>query len=669
MLNPEQQLASEHIDGPLMILAGAGSGKTTVMVHRVANMVNSGINPDSIVSITFTNKAANELRERIGTQLGEPSVETMRISTFHAFCTSILRESGDTSGLGITSSFGIISTTGARQIVKEITEQFPFSNEEDKALFRPNYVIKIISLLKNELFYPNFLIDGLDMSRFIDSTRIRAALQTDSNPALPLTKEQIKIVQQMYVSYQKKLLSQNRIDVDDVLFFPIRLFLQNPQLLDQYQERYKYFMVDEYQDTNKAQYGLLNILAAKYQNIAVVGDDSQSIFGFRGSDMRNIIEFKKDYPQAFQVKLEQNYRSTETILTAANQVISLNQIQTQKQLFTANEKGEKIRFIEVDNTASEADFIAREIMKLQKQYGYRYRDFAVFYRHNAESAHFESIFANYDLPFKVSSDSSFFERTEIRDVISYLQFINNTSHKSAFERIINMPKRGIGKTSIEKIVSAAAGGDILRIVENPQGLDRLNKNTLLGLETFASQIRTLQNAKNNHSISDLISLLLQITDYKSTYADLEKYAKKEKEDYIAKLMSLSIELEPPSLDHFLQQVVKIDVDAQMQQLDDYDRINLTTVHSAKGLEFPVVFIIGMKEQGFPSAYAFSVKDIEEERRLCYVAFTRAKKLLYVSFPRTMKVQVDKNAEPSIVLNTKSRFLSEFDNDLMQIWHQ
>lgn len=653
------------MEGPLMILAGAGSGKTTVMVHRIANMIRAGKEPASIVAITFTNKASNELRERLSQQIGEDQTNAMHISTFHAFCSSILRESGDQIGLGLNASYGVISSSAAKQIVKEITTNFPYANEEDKALFRPHFVAKIIALLKNELYYPNSLIQGMDMTPLIDSARIKSVLTTDSNPSIPLTKEQITIIQQMYVAYQKKLVQQNRLDVDDILFYPLRILQLNPELLDYYQEKFTYFIVDEYQDTNKAQYGLLQILAKKYRNLAVVGDDGQSIFGFRGSDMRNILEFKKDYPEAFEVKLEQNYRSSKTILTASNQIISHNKVQTQKQLFTANEEGEKIRYFEAEHALAEAEFVAAEIVRLRNEKGYRYRDFAVFYRHNNESANFESVFPGYDLPYQVSSDSSFFERAEIRDLLSYLQFMNNPSSKSAFERIINTPKRGIGKTSIEKIVTAANGGDILAIVSDPNGIERLNKKTLQGLSDFSDQMKDLFSRKFSMSIADLIASVIDVVNYKSTYADLETYLKKEKDDYIAKLISLSMDLHPKSLDSFLQQVTKIDVDAQMKLEDDYDRINLTTIHSAKGLEFPVVFIVGMKENGFPSAYAHSPAEIEEERRLCYVAFTRAKELLYTTFPKTSKVQADKHTEPEIIDNVKSRFLDEYDSELSE----
>lgn len=651
-LNTKQIEAIEHKNGPLLILAGAGSGKTTVLTYRIQKMIEEGVDPRSILCVTFTNKAVNELKERIVEKCGKKG-ELVWVSTFHFLCLDILRTSWGVN-------FSTAHTHQSRQFVKEIIDEM--NPEKGNDFLKPSKIMKTISLFKSELVYPQYLIDGELLKELVDREQIKTITKEHIE-----TKENFDLFKVIYSRYQKKLSQNKLIDVDDILMHAVRLVYGKPSVLEELQERFRYLMVDEYQDTNHAQYVLTNLLAAKDKNLGVVGDDSQSIYGFRGSDMRNILNFMDDYPDALQIKLEENYRSTQTILKAANELISNNAEQKEKALFTAKEIGSTIKLHKASFNVDEADFIAREIKRLVEDENYDYRDISIFYRNNADSSILETVFPEHDIPFILSKDASFFDRKEVKDILAYLSFLNNPSDVYSFSQIINYPKRGIGKTTVSKIIKEANGGDLIAVCKRPETLNRINDKTKKGLSDFVSLFETFQNTNRNHSISSLIQTIISDINYKETYRHLETYLKKEKDDYLEKLISITQELENKndqlSLEEFGRLLSKTDVDANMTE-ESFNKVNLLTVHSAKGLEFPVVFIIGMKEQGFPSKFAMTDKAIEEERRICYVAFTRAKEKLYLSYPKKYIEKIDKETKEERE-NKPSRFLSEFSSDLLE----
>lgn len=657
-LNKKQIEAVNHINGPLLIVAGAGSGKTTVLSYRATEMKKSNINPENILCVTFTNKAVNELKHRIVNQLGQTEGEKVYISTFHGLGLDILRTY-------LKKDFSVTHTHQSRQLVKKIIEEKNDYSDELKNFLKPNTVMKLISLFKSEAVYPEFLYKGEPLKEWIDGKKIKEFLKEEIK-----TKENYEAFKEIYAKYQKRLHEENLIDVDDILLHTVKLLVKSEKVLNELQERFKYIMVDEYQDTNRVQYILIKLLAEKYKNLAVVGDDFQSIYKFRGSDIRNILNFHNDYPEAKEILLEENYRSTKTILTAANQIIANNPDQKEKELYTSKEQGEKIKYHEAEFALDEAEFVADEIEKLIESGEFDYRDIAVFYRNNADSSVFETVLPKRDIPFAISSDSSFFERKEIKDVLNYLQFILNPTNEFLFTQVINYPKRGVGNTTIARIVQNAKGQDLKEYCKNPVDV-KLNKNAEAGLKFFVKVIEKFQKHKDKVSAHRMIEQLIKDIDYKSTFEDLETYLKKEKEDYLNKLVDISREMEMKKgstmlLEEFLQQLLKTDVDATMTE-EEFNRVNLLTVHSAKGLEFPVVFIVGMKEEGFPSKYAVTDKAIEEERRLVYVAFTRAMKELTVTFPKKSIVKDEENPkEKKEIVNKKSRFLSEFDQNLIEI---
>lgn len=664
MLNEKQQLAVETIEGPLLILAGAGSGKTTVLIHRIEHMIQTGIDPTKILAIAFTNKAANEMQERLLAKVPPEQATKVWISTFHKFCMSVLRDYGDVLP-GVGRNYLIASQEKIRNFLKTAIEATALTKEEEAALlFKPATLSRVISLLKNELMMPEDILNWVGKNNIppdVDMSKVKRIVEEE------IGKANFKTFVKVYMHYQKLLKKESLLDLDDILFYVAKLFQNHPQILNHYQDQFTYILVDEYQDTNQVQYITLKLLASKYKNFAAVGDDNQSIFGFRGSDIRNILQFEKDYPEAVSIKLEENYRSTQTILEVANQIISHNKEKKNKQLYTSNPIGEKVKYVEVDLHVDEADWIAKKIKTLVKN-GQNYRDIAVFYRNNSDSSSLERIFKKEGIPFKLSKDGGFFDQVEIVDLVKFLTFMHNSTDAAAFKRIINKPKRGIGATTVEKIIKEANGKDLLAICKHPDKLERINQKTKEGLLAFVQIIEELQNIIKQKKVSDLMEAILEKTDYESTFAESEASIKKIKKRNINKLITEAREMESKNnqltVEEFLKDVTKKDMDAETDKNDEWNEVNLTTVHSAKGREFPVVFVIGMNEGSFPSQYALSPKAIEEERRLAYVAVTRAKESLY--FTRSLlSIGKDDQGNETKTNTIISRFLSEFDQNLME----
>ena len=651
-LNDIQLQAVHQTEGPLLILAGAGSGKTTTLIHRISHMIDTSILPEQILAVAFTNKAANEMKQRVAEKIGKELADRIWISTFHMFCIKTLREQANLFP-GISTDFTLISST--RQMVKNIMDNMFFIDRTDE-FYKPQNIARLISLLKNEMVGVRTLKER-SFSSFIDTEKVNELIEREIG-------DHFESFVSIFSEYQMQLVQRNFLDLDDVLLYVARLFMDFPHVLVSYQDRFQYLMIDEYQDTNRVQYVIINMLAKKYQNIGVVGDDQQSIYAFRGSDYRNILQFKEDYPQALVVKLEENYRSTKTILTAANQMIKHNTDQVEKELYTTNQDGSKIKLHLSHDTQEEAAFILSHVKEFVQK-GYHYRDIAVFYRNNSDSSSVERLFKQEDIPFKLSKDGGFFEQPEIIDVLRYIAFLNDSSNAASFSRVVNSPKRGIGKTTIQKIIDAANGSDLLTICRNPANIPRLNEKTRQGLQTFVSAMESLITFAQTHPLSEVIEHLLTEVSYEESFEGLESSSIRTKKRNLQKLISETRELEKNQsfgIQEFLTVLPKkeIDVDEDDQE---WNEVTLSTVHSAKGLEFPIVFILGMREGSFPSQYSFSARDIEEERRLCYVAFTRAKEELFLTYP--MYRLEKENGEFIESENRPSRFLTEFDAKLVE----
>jgi len=662
MLNEKQQLAVKTIHGPLLILAGAGSGKTTVLIHRIEEMINQGIDPEKILAIAFTNKAANEMEERVMKKLDREVAQKLWISTFHKFCMSVLREHGDAIR-EVGKNYMLASSQTVKQNLKSIIDSMELNSSESE-FFKPVNIQRVISLLKNELMMPNEILAWVgkkEIPENVDIDKVSRIVEEE------IGRVNFKTFVKVYLQYQNMLSKDGLIDLDDILYYVSKLFKEKKEVLRVYQERFLYIMIDEYQDTNQVQYITLKMLADKYKNIAAVGDDDQSIFGFRGSDIRNILNFEKDYPNALSIKLEENYRSTKTILKVANQIISKNTEKKEKNLYTSNDEGEKVKYFEAEYNTDEAENIAKRVKEMVDN-GRNYRDIAVFYRNNSDSSSMERIFKKEGIPFKLSKDGGFFDQTEIVDLIKFLTFIKDSSDVSSFKRIINKPKRGIGNTTVDKIIELAKGQDLLDICKNPNDIQRVNQKTKDGLNEFVSIIDELRETSKDKKVSDVLQNLLVKTNYESTFEELEDSIKKVKKRNIKKLISEAQEMEEKNntltIEEFLKDVTKKDIDSTIDGDDEWNEINLTTVHSAKGREFPVVFVIGMYEGSFPSQYAMTKKAIEEERRLAYVAVTRAKELLYFSRP-LKRLEKDEDGNKIEIENKPSRFLTEFDQDLIE----
>jgi len=632
-LNKEQREAVMHTEGPLLILAGAGSGKTKVLTHRIAYLIQEkGVHPSQILAITFTNKAANEMKERVQQLVGEMT-DSIWVSTFHSACVRILRR--DIEKIGFNRNFVIFDTSDQETLIKDCLKQLNFSDKD----FPPKMVLNMIGRAKDELIEPSEYMKMYEA----DFRMGRVA--------------------KIYRLYQDRLKQNNALDFDDIIMLTIKLFLDNPPVLKFYQNKFRYIHVDEYQDTNTAQYKLVHLLAKAHENLCVVGDDDQSIYGFRGANIRNILDFEKDFKKCKVIKLEQNYRSTQTILDAANSVIRNNPGRKGKNLWTDNGKGCLIQHFYAENEHDEAAFVANEIIRLRKNEDRKNSDIAVLYRMNAQSRVIEDALMKYGVPYSIFGGLRFYDRKEIKDIIAYLRLIQNPSDDIALKRIINVPKRGIGSATIstaEKI-AAERNCSIMSVVSDSAGIPELQRASGKLLE-FVSIIENLRAARDTESVSSLIKDLIERTGMVKSLEDEdteEAYARIENiKEFITVAQDFEEQNEENNLEEFLAGISLVsDIDTMDEQKDN---VFLMTLHSAKGLEFPVVFMVGMEEGVFPGYRAITEEDgIDEERRLCYVGITRAKEKLYITNTKSRKLF------GNTTYNRKSRFIEEISPGLIQ----
>ena len=635
LLNREQQEAVLHVDGPLLILAGAGSGKTRVLTYRIAHLIDKcGVNPWNILAITFTNKAAGEMRERVD-QIVDFGAEDIWVSTFHSTCVRILRRYIDR--LGYDTNFTIYDTEDQKTVMKSVCQKLQL----DSKLYKERMLLNVISHAKDEYISPNeFLLEAKGDFR------------------------QEKIAQ-AYVEYQKELKKNNALDFDDLLVKTVELFQSCPDVLEYYQNRFRYIMVDEYQDTNTVQFKFISTLARQYRNLCVVGDDDQSIYKFRGANIRNILDFEKVFPDAKVVKLEQNYRSTQNILNAANGVIANNRGRKEKALWTENEQGEPILFQQFQNGYEEAEYVSGEISKKVRKGEAEYQDFAVLYRTNAQSRLFEEKFLYANIPYKIVGGVNFYSRKEIKDILAYLKTIDNGKDDLAVRRIINVPKRGIGNVTLAKVQAYADSRDIsfFEALEEAGEIPGLGK-AALKIQPFVHLIHEMRLSLADMSMQDLIQAILDKTGYaedlKNEDTDESEARLENIDEFINKAVTYEEGAEEPNLSGFLEEVALV---ADIDSVEDGDnRVLLMTLHSAKGLEFPYVYLAGMEDGLFPSYMSIAADDpteeIEEERRLCYVGITRAMKELTITCARCRMVRGETQ------YNNVSRFVREIPSELL-----
>ena len=632
-LNPMQQEAVYHTQGPLLILAGAGSGKTRVLTHRIAYLIDEyDVNPWNILAITFTNKAAGEMRERVDQIVGF-GAEQIWVSTFHFMCVRILRRFAD--HLGYDRNFVIYDTDDQKHVIKEICKRL----NVDTKIHKERTILSAISSAKNEM---------IDANTY--------AL----NSAGDFSKKKIA---EAYAEYEKILYKNNAMDFDDLLVKTVEVLRNNEDVLNYYQERFKYIMVDEYQDTNTVQFRLVSLLAGKYRNLCVVGDDDQSIYKFRGANIYNILNFEKEYPDAKVIKLEQNYRSTQNILDAANSVIRNNKGRKEKRLWTSNEEGEKIFFNQYQNEYDEAFQVVDEIYRNVSMGKAKYNDFAILYRTNAQSRVLEEKFIARSIPYKVVGGINFYQRKEIKDILAYLKTIDNGKDDLSVQRIINVPKRGIGATSLSKMMEYAQARDLslFDALDCCDDIPRLGK-TADKIKGFVNMIDVFRAQSEYISLAELLTNILEETGYikelEAEDSDQAAVRIENIDELMNKIIAYEDEEEEPTLSGFLENVALVaDIDS-LNESEDY--VVLMTLHSAKGLEFPYVYMTGMEDGLFPS-YMTIVNDdpdeIEEERRLCYVGITRAQKRLSLTYAKSRMVR------GSTQYNKVSRFVREISPEL------
>ena len=630
-LNDKQYEAVINTEGPCLVIAGAGSGKTKVLTHKIAYLMGEkGVKPWDILAITFTNKAANEMKSRVESLVGD-AAKDMWIGTFHSICVRILRKQIDR--IGFDTSFIIFDTSDQKTLIKQIIKA---QNLDDK-LFSDRSVLSEISNAKNEMLEPDAY-----------SVKARGDFRKEK-------------IAEIYEIYQRKLKENNAIDFDDIINFTIKILLDNPDLLEYYAGKFKYVLVDEYQDTNKAQFTLVTLLASRYGNITVVGDNDQGIYSFRGADISNILNFEKDFPGTRIIKLEQNYRCTQSILNAANEVIKNNETKYEKKLWTENERGKLPKVFRGDNEYDEANFIVRNINTLKMEEYYKYSDFAVLYRMNSQSRAIEDILRRENIPYKIVGGLKFYERKEIKDIIAYLRLIQNPSDNLSLTRIINEPKRGVGKTSLDNIDSLAAdsGISMYEIIRDADryGLNRVFANT----REFISVIEELRSKKDGMKISDLIKETLNKSGYTKAL-ELENTVEAESRlENLDEFLTVAIEFEEESADNSLSEFLEgITLSSDLDGMEDSEEsVTLMTLHSAKGLEFPVVFLVGMEEGIFPGYKSIGEpQELEEERRLCYVGITRAKENLFLTCARQRTIF------GSTSCNSVSRFVKEIPANML-----
>lgn len=636
-LNKPQKEAVFHTEGPLLILAGAGSGKTRVLTHRIAYLIEEkGVNPWNILAITFTNKAAEEMRQRVDSLVGI-GAESIWVSTFHSMCVRILRRYIDR--LGYDNRFTIYDTDDQKTLMKEVCRK----TDIDTKRFKERMLLSVISSAKNEMILP----EEFELNAGGDFVQLKIA--------------------KVYKEYEAQMRANNALDFDDLLVKTVQLLETQPDVRENYQERFRYIMVDEYQDTNTVQFRLVSLLAGKYRNLCVVGDDDQSIYKFRGANIRNILDFEKEFSDAKVIKLEQNYRSVGNVLEVANSVIRNNKGRKEKTLWTDNEKGEKIRLRQFDTAYDEAQFIAEDI-KDETAQGANYSDHAVLYRTNAQSRLLEEKFVAMNIPYKIVGGINFYSRREIKDVLSYLKTIDNGKDDLAVRRIINVPKRGIGLTTINRIQeSATARGigfyDALSAPDLIPGIGRSASK----LDSFAALIEYFKGRSEESGVTDLLTEVIEKTGYTESLEADDPEELEARVQNIDELVSKAAVYEEscsdrgerPTLSGFLEEVALVaDIDSVAE---DRDYVILMTLHSAKGLEFPHVYLAGMEDGLFPSYMSISGDDpeeLEEERRLCYVGVTRAEEKLTLTCARMRLVRGERQ------YNSMSRFIKEMPSALI-----
>lgn len=634
-LNPQQARAVQTVDGPLLIMAGAGSGKTRVLTHRIAYLIATRkAAPWSILAITFTNKAAREMQERVSALVG-PQGQDIWVSTFHSMCVRVLRR--DISRLGFSSNFTILDSGDQLSVIKNCMKELNIDSKK----FEPKSIQAAISNAKNELLTPELF--ERKIGDYFDG-----------------------IVAKVYTLYQKKLKFNNSLDFDDLIMTTIELFKQVPEVLDFYQNKFQYIHVDEYQDTNRAQYMLTRMLADKHKRICVVGDSDQSIYRWRGADISNILDFEKDYPNATTILLEQNYRSTSTILNAANKVIANNAGRKPKNLWTDKGEGEKIRLYQADSEHEEGYYITGQIRKNVEK-GRRFKDHAILYRTNAQSRVIEEILIKSDIPYQIVGGVKFYDRKEIKDILAYLRLISNPDDDISFARIVNVPKRGIGDTTVDKLAAAAGqyGVSMFAMLENVDSLD-ISARTRNALTEFREMIENLYRMVDYLSVTELTEKMLEMSAYREDLKrenTIESQARLENiDEFLSVTMDFEKRNEDKSLVSFLTDLALIaDIDSMNDDPEAGKQgVVLMTMHSAKGLEFPVVFIVGLEESVFPHSRALmDNEELEEERRLAYVGITRAEEELHLTCAR-MRTLFGRTAT-----NAPSRFLHELPQELVE----
>ena len=636
-LNEPQREAVRHTDGPLLILAGAGSGKTRVLTHRIAYLIEElGVNPWNILAITFTNKAAGEMRQRVDNLVGFGS-ESIWVSTFHSMCVRILRRFIDR--LGYDSRFTIYDTDDQKTLMKAVCKKVDIDTKQ----FKERMLLSVISSAKNEMILP----EEFELNAGGDFAQLKIA--------------------KVYREYEAQLKANNALDFDDLLVKTVQLLQTQPDVRENYQERFRYIMVDEYQDTNTVQFKLVGLLAGKYRNLCVVGDDDQSIYKFRGANIRNILDFEKEYPDAKVIKLEQNYRSTGNILNAANGVISNNKGRKDKTLWTANGEGEKISLRQFDTAYDEAEFIAEDIKKEVRD-GASYNDNAVLYRTNAQSRLLEEKFIAMNIPYKIVGGINFYARREIKDILAYLKTVDNGQDDLSVRRIINVPKRGIGLTTINRIQESAdeRGISFYEALLAPEMIPGAGRSASK-LDSFAALIEYFKGQSEKESLTDLLNEILDMTGYAQNLEADDEIDAESRLQNIEELLNKAAAYEEDcedrgekaTLSGFLEEVALVaDIDSLEE---DQDYVVLMTLHSAKGLEFPHVYLAGMEDGLFPSYMTITGDDpeeLEEERRLCYVGITRAEQQLTLTCARKRMVRGETQ------YNRISRFVSEIPPELL-----
>ncbi|MBI1884260.1 MAG: UvrD-helicase domain-containing protein [Chlamydiae bacterium] len=629
-LNPSQKEAVEHTGGPLLILAGAGSGKTRVITYRIAYLIGLGVDPHRILAVTFTNKAAEEMRTRVGKLVS--SANGLWIGTFHSTCVRILRRQIDR--LGYRNDFVIYDDQDQIYLVKECLKRLNLSDKE----FRPQAILGRISNAKNELMSPEVYRE--QVSDFFDQKAV-----------------------EVYQLYQKLLKTNNALDFDDLILNTVQLFLKYEDVLKYYQDQFQYLMIDEYQDTNHAQYRLVNLLARAHQNICVVGDPDQAIYRWRGADFRNLLNFEDDYPKGTQIVLDENYRSTQNILNASNHLIRFNTHRKEKNLWTEQGEGEKLCYYNGADEREEVDFVINGVERLKRD-GRSYQEMVVFYRTHAQSRVFEDGLRRAGIPYQIIGGVSFYQRKEIKDMVAYLRLIEGVGDSVSFERVVNVPQRGIGDTTLEKVDKwrLAQGVSPLEAARRADEVDGLSTRTRQSLKSFYELIAELKAVKDNLAIPDLVNRLVEKVGYFDELRRTDQLLSEARIENVKEFISFAeeyvLDFESPSLGDFLQGIALVSNVDQWQ--DTNEKLTLMTLHSAKGLEFPIVFIVGLEEGICPhSNSSMEDEDLEEERRLLYVGMTRAKERLVLSSVSSRLIYGRRTSA------MPSRFLREIPSEYME----